>query len=110
MPWSWSGPSTSTSRASARSSARPPTSSRRSAASDTDSTSPVWSSLDRHRGRGSPLLGVLAREILSPVDQLRADHGDLARGVDPQPDLASLQPDHGHADVVADVKLLHQLA
>ena len=35
--------------------------------------------------------------------------GDLAGGLDPEPDLAPLEPDDGHADVVADVELLHQL-
>jgi hypothetical protein len=42
-------------------------------------------------------------------DQLGADDGDLARGVDAQADLTPLQPDDGHADVVADKEFFHQL-
>src|SRR5690606_16378902 len=106
-------PSTSTSRASARSSARRATSSRPFAAWATGSMSRDWWTPDAPRGP----LGVAAageararsRLAFALRDQLRADDRDVARGLDAEADLTPLQPDDGHADVVADVQLLHKL-
>src|SRR4051812_42191832 len=105
MRSSWSGPSTSTSRASARRWGRAPTSSRRSAASDIDSASLARSRPERgHRGRGRGAVAVLP-DRLPGRDQFGADDGDLARGLDPEPDLAAFEADDGHAHIIADVEL-----
>src|SRR5512135_622886 len=108
MPWSSSARSTSTSRACARSWVMRPTSLRPSAASAIDSMSRGWWSLDPGVHRRDAGAGLRFRpQTLG--DELGADDRDLARGLDPQADLAPLQADDGHADVVADKKLLHQL-
>ena len=41
--------------------------------------------------------------------KLGTDHRDLAWGVDPEPDLATLEPDDRHTDIVADKEFFHQL-
>jgi hypothetical protein len=43
-------------------------------------------------------------------DQLRPNDGDVARGIDPQPDLPSLESNDRDADVIAYEKLLHELS
>jgi hypothetical protein len=43
-------------------------------------------------------------------DELGPDHRHVAGRVDPEADLPPLQADDGHADVVADEELFHQLA
>jgi hypothetical protein len=40
-------------------------------------------------------------------NELSPDHRHLAGGLDPQPDLPSLQADDGHTDVVSDEELFH---
>jgi hypothetical protein len=42
-------------------------------------------------------------------DELGANHGHLAWGFDSKPDLPPFEPDDGHADVITDVELFHQL-
>jgi len=42
-------------------------------------------------------------------DQLGADDCDVARSVDPQPHLSSLEPDDRDADVVTYEQLFHEL-
>src|SRR4051794_9786325 len=108
--WSWSGQSTSTSRACARSWAMRPTSSRPSAASATDSMSHGWWSPDVGAERDRRPGRRLGRRAEAFGDQLGADHRDLARRLDPEPDLSPFEPDDRHADVVADKELFHQLA
>jgi hypothetical protein len=51
----------------------------------------------------------LRLEPLTFRNQFGADDRDLARGLDSQSDLTSLQANYGDADIVADEKLLHQL-
>jgi hypothetical protein len=69
-----------------------------------------WSVLDvgLHDRVGTSNSGPFARE-LSPGNKLGTDHGHLARGLDPEPDLAPFKADDSHTDIVADVKLFHQL-
>jgi hypothetical protein len=55
------------------------------------------------RGRMTP-------RMLSLGHQLRAYDGDVARGIDPQPHLSSLESNDGDANVLADEKLLHELS
>src|SRR5437588_349452 len=109
MRWSWSGRSTSTSRACGRSSATPPISSRPSAASAIDSMSHDWWSPElgvrRMHRRGCPDgtgggtgAGDPGSRGRSFGDELGANDRDLAGGVYTQPDLASFQPDDSHAD------------
>jgi hypothetical protein len=46
----------------------------------------------------------------SPLgNELGTDNRNLARGVDSEPYLATLEPDDRHADVVADKEFFHQL-
>ncbi len=52
--------------------------------------------------------GPVARE-LSPGNELGTDHGHLTWGFDPEPDLPTFKADDSHTDIVADVKLFHQL-
>ncbi len=49
------------------------------------------------------------RPELALRDKLGANHRDVARGFNSKPDLSPLDPYDGHADVVADKKLFHQL-
>ncbi len=42
-------------------------------------------------------------------NKLGPDHGHFPRGLDAQPDLSALQADHGHANVVSNEELFHQL-
>jgi hypothetical protein len=44
------------------------------------------------------------------VDQLGADHRDLAWSIDAEAYLAALESNDGHANLVADVDLFHQLS
>ena len=56
--------------------------------------------------------GVLVRVVPSRLairDQLRANDGYVARGVDAQAHLSALQADDGDADVIPDEKSFHQL-
>jgi hypothetical protein len=56
--------------------------------------------IDRFLGlRRANLAGAVA---LHPHPDLLAIHGDFARGLDPEPDLASLNSQHLHFDVVPD--------
>lgn len=41
--------------------------------------------------------------------EFRPDHRHLARRLDPEPDLSTLQADDGHTDVVTDEEFFHQL-
>ena len=52
---------------------------------------------------------MLAEGRRAGLEQFRPDHRDLFGRLDPEPDLVALEPDDGHADVVPDVELLHQL-
>jgi hypothetical protein len=52
----------------------------------------------------------LTSRSLSFGDKFRAHDGDLARGIDPQPHLPSLESHDCDADVIADEKLLHELS
>jgi hypothetical protein len=42
-------------------------------------------------------------------NELGTDDRDLARGIDSEPYLATLEPDDRHTDVVADKEFFHQL-
>src|SRR4051794_16901692 len=99
-PWSWNGPSTSTSRACARSWARRPTSSRPFAALDIDSMSHGSRSLDILAGRHR--LAELPPGVEQVGDELRPDDPDVGGSLDAQADLPALNPDDRDADVVAD--------
>jgi hypothetical protein len=55
------------------------------------------------------LTGSAALGIQALGDELRSYNRNLARGFDPQADLAPFEPDDGHTDVVADVQFLHEL-
>ncbi len=43
-------------------------------------------------------------------DQFGPDDGNLARGIDTQPHLPSLESNDSDADVIADEELLHELS
>jgi hypothetical protein len=43
-------------------------------------------------------------------DELGADHGHLARGIDAQPDLAPFKTDDGYTNVVSNEEFFHQLS
>src|SRR5688500_1660883 len=100
-PWSWSGRSTSTSRACARSWARRPTLSRRFAALAIDSMSQDSWSRDLVAGRDGGRRGVaeLPLGVEQVGDELRADDPDVRGSLDAQADLPALDPDDGDADV-----------
>ena len=55
-----------------------------------------------HDRAGTSKSGPFARE-LSPGNELGTDHGHLARGLDPEPDLAPFKADDSHTDVVSDI-------
>jgi len=54
--------------------------------------------------------GRLTSRKVSFGDQLRSNDSDVARCVDPQPHLPSLESNDCDADVIADEKLLHELS
>jgi hypothetical protein len=43
-------------------------------------------------------------------NELGADHGHLARGLDPQPDLALFETDDCNANVVSNEEFFHQFS
>src|SRR4051812_44801094 len=86
-------------------------SSKPSAASVIDSMARGWSGLDL----GTDQLVVRPHFTLIPWppplgNEPGADHGHLARGVDPQPDLALFQTDDGNANVVSNEEFFHQFS
>src|SRR5689334_16554535 len=86
-------------------------SSKPSAASVIDSMTRGWSGLDL----AADLLVMRPRFTLVPRPQplgneLGADDGHLARGLDAQPDLAPFEPDDRHANVVPDEEFFHELS
>lgn len=62
--------------------------------------------MERSRGAGtaSPV-----RRHLSFRHEFGSHDANIARGLNAEPDLSSLQPDHGDANVVADEQFFHQL-
>src|SRR5437763_12771794 len=82
-----------------------------SAASVIDSMTRGWSGPDL----GIDQFVVRPRFSLVPRPQplgneLGADHGHLARGLDPQPHLAPFETDDGHANVVSNEEFFHQFS
>jgi len=70
----------------------------------------VWSVLDvGMEDRAGPAMNGLVARGLSPGNKLGTDHGNLAWGLDPEPDLPPFKADDSHTDVVADVEFFHQL-
>src|SRR4051812_10526839 len=87
-------------------------SSKPSAASVIDSMTRGWSGLDLPMDQL-----VVVRPRFTPIprpqplgNELGADHGHLARGLDPQPDLAPFETDDSHANVVSYEEFFHQLS
>src|SRR4051812_46597471 len=102
-PWSWSGRSTSTSRACARSWETPPTLLRRFAESAIGSMSRSSRARDVRAARGRPL--PWSAEPTLGVDQvggeLRADDPHGGGGLDAETNLTPFDPHDGDADIVA---------